>query len=99
MISNAEQFTQAEKSIPELANVPHDVLEQFRDNLKFANGGLAHSDYSMLQQYLDVEKLRSLFTHFGIDQKRFDLIRDTACVSRVCFPAPGQLCDEDRCRD
>lgn len=100
-ITSAQEFDSAHTGglIPLLQGVPSEVIEQFRKNLVFAEGGLAHSDYSMLKGYVADEDLPDLFNQFGIEPARFNLIKDTSCVNRVCFVHPGAFCDPDRCRN
>jgi hypothetical protein len=99
-IASVQEFDEhhANGLIPELHNLPPEVVQEFRDHLKFVDGGLAHSEYSMLQGHVADENLASIFGHFGIDEAKFESIRDTSCVSRVCFVSPRSFCDPDRCR-
>jgi hypothetical protein len=97
MIKSHEELADSVRNIPELNSVPDEVVTKFRENLRFAGGGLAHSDYSMLEGHVNDNDLPRLFEHFGIDATKFESIRDTSCVDHVCFVHPRAFCDPDRC--
>ena len=98
-ISSVDELVQAlaKDTIPPLRGVPKPILDQFRGGLRFAKGGLAHADYSMLQDHVPHDKLKELFSHFGVSPAKFEDMEDTSCVDGVCFFHPNAFCDPDYC--
>jgi hypothetical protein len=100
-ITSVDEFdlAVANDRVDVLRNVSPGLLTQFRSQLQFVEGVLAHSDYSMLDGHVDDGDLPELFSFFGVSKEKFVASRDLSCVNRVCFVHPRAYCDSDRCRN
>src|SRR5438045_1789528 len=62
-------------------NVPLDALKTFVNSLEFKNGGLAHSKYSSLEDYMNVRDFFNMWAYFGIGRELFIQEADKKCES------------------
>jgi hypothetical protein len=87
--------------IPELDGVPRGPVNSFSRALKFAQQGLAHSDFRMLLSHITKANVLKLFMHFGISTRKFLKYQDHACGGSgsggTCFYFPGIFCDPNTC--
>lgn len=102
IIRSLEDFDKAisEKAIQVLTTVPAEVLAEFRGQLEFVPGGLAHSKYGMLRPFVADAQFPVLFSFFGISAEKFAIIQNSYCGAGTgkCFYSKYSVCDPDLCK-
>lgn len=92
--SRVVQLVGASSTHP-VAGLDTETLEAFTNSLIFRGGGLAHADYSMLQEKLTELQFQQLWECFGIAASLFRDYRDRSCAgegSPTCASKLGSLC-------
>lgn len=73
------------------------AVNAFYESLKFKDGFVVHADFRPLLGKITEKGLVRLFASLGVSSEKFARVRDSACVSGVCFVQPGAYCDPERC--
>ncbi len=69
------------------------TIEYFTKNLRFEHGGLAHADYSTLDEKLTYRQFAELWRLFGLGMGLFSDHEGYACTGRAtCSQAPNTIC-------
>lgn len=71
----------ASKESP-LIGVDKTTVAAFTKTIKFKNGGLAHTDYSMLVDVVPFSKFRKIWEHFGLSLELFADHEGYTCSGR-----------------
>ena len=93
-VRNLDDFAQLISSSKNpLAKVDQDVVEQFKNGLKFNNGGLAGADYSMLEGGMSDKELLDLWEYFGISENLHKAYHNYECTGPGnCESNSGNIC-------
>jgi hypothetical protein len=76
-----------------LPNCDEKTIQAFSDGLTFNNGGLAHADFSMLEDRLTMSDFFNLMNNFGIGRKLLTDYFDYKCDgNHTCVWSPGSIC-------
>lgn len=74
-------------------NVPIEIFREFVEGLEFKNGGLAHSQYSSLENYMSFRDFLDMWSYFGISRQLFLMEADKKCQSQgTCVYCNGCSC-------